>query len=84
VEQVAEAELGRGREIIRGWTLCRMRQRLRPRLNLTSSEAEVCAQGLNSTSGEAEIAPEGRSASLVVLDGPSRDGRWHARTVADV
>jgi hypothetical protein len=84
VEQVAEAELGRGGEIIRGRTLRRARRRLCPRLNSVSGEVEVCTRGLDSASGEAEITPEGRSASPIVLDVPSRDGWRRVRTIAEV
>jgi hypothetical protein len=59
VEQVAEAELGRGGEITRGWTQRRARRRLRPRPNSASDEAEICARGLNLASGEAKICARG-------------------------
>jgi hypothetical protein len=83
-EEVAEAELGRGREFIRGlnslsgkaekwpegWTRHRAWWRLRPWVGLGVGRGE-------------EMRPRASLLCPVVLDVPSGNGRRHAHTVAE-
>jgi hypothetical protein len=68
VEQVAEAELGRGGDGTWGRAQRRARRRLHQRASPTLGEAKICARG--------------PVYSSVMLGVPSRDGRRRARTVA--